>query len=78
LLCGAELWKMKTMSTTEEIESAVSLLPPNELKRFRAWFERFDADSWDKQLAEDVAAGRLDRLADQAIADFREGRCTEL
>ncbi|MEN6449948.1 MAG: hypothetical protein ABFC96_05620 [Thermoguttaceae bacterium] len=66
------------MSTTEEIESAVSGLPAEELRRFRQWFEQFDADSWDRQWAEDVAAGRLDRLADEAIREFRTGRCTEL
>jgi hypothetical protein len=66
------------MNTTEQIESAVSALPVEELSRFRQWFEQFDADLWDKQLEEDVAAGRLDHLADEAIQDFRAGRCTEL
>ncbi len=66
------------MSTAEEIESAVSGLPAEELRRFRQWFQQFDADSWDKQWEEDVAAGRLDRLADEAIQDFRAGRYTEL
>lgn len=64
--------------STSEIEAAVAGLPAEELSRFREWFERFDADSWDKQLEVDVAAGRLDRLADEAIQDFRAGRCTEL
>ena len=66
------------MSTAEEIESAVSGLSPEELSRFRTWFDQFDAESWDRQFEEDVAAGRLDRLADQAIEDYRAGRCTEL
>jgi hypothetical protein len=72
------LIKLQDMSTAEEIESAVSMLPPEELSRFRAWFEQFDADSWDEQWEEDVKAGRLDKLADQAIEQFRQGRCTEL
>jgi hypothetical protein len=66
------------MSTAEEIESAIATLPPEELNRLRAWFEQFDADSWDNQWEEDAKAGRLDRLADQAIEQFRQGRCTEL
>jgi hypothetical protein len=66
------------MSTADEIESAVSGLPPEELSRFRSWFEQFDADAWDRQWEEDAKAGRLNRLADQAIRDFRQGRCTEL
>jgi hypothetical protein len=66
------------MSTAKEIESAIVTLPLEELNRFRAWFEHFDADSWDKQWEVDVKAGRLDRVADQAIEQFRQGRCTEL
>jgi hypothetical protein len=66
------------MSTIEEVESAVVRLSPDELSRFRAWFEEFDADSWDRQWEDDVKAGRLDKAADRAIRDFRAGRCTEL
>jgi hypothetical protein len=52
-------------------------LPPN-LATFRQWFAEFDAAAWDRQIEEDIAAGRLDALADEAIREFREGRCTEL
>ena len=31
-----------------------------------------------RQFEEDVAAGRLDRLAEEALRDLREGRCTDL
>ncbi len=63
--------------STQEIEAAVAGLSAEELSRFREWFERFDADSWDKQWEQDAAAGRLDHRADEAIRDFRAGRCTE-
>jgi hypothetical protein len=66
------------MSTVPEIERAIEQLPPDELSRFRAWFASFDAERWDRQFESDVAAGRLDRLADEAIADLRNGRCTDL
>lgn len=66
------------MTTIQEIESAVSQLSREELSAFRAWFEEFDADAWDRQLEEDVAAGRLDFLAEEALRDSREGRCTDL
>jgi hypothetical protein len=78
LIRNEQSYKVNGMSTTEEIESAVSGLSPEELSRFRTWFDQFDAASWDRQIEEDVAAGRLDRLADQAIEDYRAGRCTEL
>ena len=66
------------MSTVNEIESAVSKLSRDELHSFRSWFHEFDADAWDKQFEQDVHAGRLDALADEALRDFREGRCRDL
>jgi hypothetical protein len=55
------------MRTAEEIEAAVAQLSAEELARFRAWFERFEAENWDRQLQQDVETGRLDSLADQAL-----------
>ncbi|MBL8851988.1 MAG: hypothetical protein JNG89_20110 [Planctomycetaceae bacterium] len=66
------------MSTIVEIEQAVRQLAADDLAAFRAWFAEFDAGVWDRQFEEDVAAGRLDALADEAITDLRQGRCTEL
>lgn len=66
------------MSTVEEIERAIRSLPPGDLAALRAWLAEFDAAQWDAQIEEDAAAGRLDALADEAIRDAREGRCTEL
>lgn len=66
---------ISSMSTIHEIERAVTELPPEELAEFRRWFLEFDAAEWDRQFEDDVAAGRLDALADEAIADLRAG-CT--
>lgn len=66
------------MSRIEEIESAVAELPKEELTRFREWFAEFEARVWDRELEEDVAAGRLDRLAEKALRDHRSGHSTEL
>jgi hypothetical protein len=66
------------MSTVLEIENAVQKLSRGELTAFRDWFLGFDAVAWDKQFEEDVAAGHLNALADEAIRDLREGRCTDL
>jgi hypothetical protein len=65
------------MSTTE-IKRAIEQLPPEELARLRAWFAEFDGARWDRQFEDDVAAGRLDKLANEAISDLRQGRCTDL
>lgn len=66
------------MMTVQEIERAVSQLSKDDFAQFRAWFEAFEAELWDAQFEQDVNAGRLDQLANQAIADFRAGKCTEL
>jgi hypothetical protein len=64
--------------TIEDLEKAVSKLPPDQLAKFRAWFEAFDAARFDQKIERDAKAGKLDRLADQAVADFRQGRTREL
>lgn len=69
--------KLKVMSSLNEIEDAVLRLTPAELDAFRAWFAEFDAAAWHRQLEDDVAAGRLDALADEALEDLRAGRCTD-
>ena len=33
-----------------------------------------DARIWDRKIEEDVAAGRLDELANEALSDLRAGR----
>lgn len=62
------------MNTLHQIEHAVSQLSPEELAAFRAWFAEFDAAVWDQQFEVDVAAGRLDALAEKALQDLREER----
>ncbi|MDP9349776.1 MAG: hypothetical protein M3P24_11650 [Gemmatimonadota bacterium] len=66
------------MSTIQEIERAVSGLSREELSEFRAWFLEFDAAVWDRQFEEGVEAGRLDALAEKALADLRAGRTRRL
>ena len=66
------------MKPVEELEQAVRELSPEQLAEFRRWFADFDARLWDAELEADVAAGRLDALADEALADYRQGRTTPL
>lgn len=66
------------MHTISDIEQSIAHLPPEGLAEFRAWFEAFEAEQWDKQLEKDIQAGKLDRLAEQAFAEFKQGRCKEL
>jgi hypothetical protein len=66
------------MTNTEEIEKAIEQLTPSELARFRAWYETFDANQFDAAIERDARAGRLDALADEALAAHRTGQSREL
>ncbi len=62
----------------QELERAVAQLPPKDLARFREWFEEFDAQVWDKQFETDAEAGKLDKIAEQALNEYRAGKAKEL
>ncbi len=64
--------------TIEDLENAVSKLPPDQLAKFRDWFDAFDAARFDQKIERDAKAGKLDALAEQALADFHQGRAREL
>ena len=64
--------------SVQELEVAVQKLSPEELAKFRRWFADFDWQLWDEQLERDVAAGKLDALAAQALDDLANGRCRDL
>jgi hypothetical protein len=64
--------------SVDDLESAVSRLSAEDLARFSAWFEEFMADQWDRQIEQDIKAGRLDAAGKRADEDFEAGRCTPL
>lgn len=66
------------MGKIEDIEKAVSQLSPEELSRFRAWFEEFEADRFDRRIEHDAEAGKLDGLIEKARANHKAGRRQEL
>jgi hypothetical protein len=66
------------MTTAEDLEKAVEQLPAQELARFRAWFEAFDARQFGAAIERDAQAGKFDSLADEALAAHRAGRSREL
>ena len=66
------------MTSLEDIEKAVTQLPADQLAKFRAWFEEFEAARFDRRIERDAKAGRLDKLAERALADFRAGRARDL
>jgi hypothetical protein len=61
------------MSTLREIEQAIDRLPCGEAYELGAWLERRLNDNWDKQIESDVAAGRLDQIAQESLKEYRAG-----
>jgi hypothetical protein len=66
------------MTKIEKLERDVRNLSTKELARFRTWFAEFDAAEWDRQIEVDAETGKLDRLADAALADHTAGRSRKL
>jgi hypothetical protein len=62
----------------DELEKAVAQLPPDKLAKFRAWFEEFAAEAWDRQIEQDAKSGKLDKFAKEALEDVKGGRFRKL
>jgi hypothetical protein len=66
------------MTRVQEVEREVAALSNAELAEFRRWYAEFDAAVWDTRIADDVAAGALDRFATEALEEHRAGRTRSL
>jgi hypothetical protein len=66
------------MDKVEKIEREIQGFSPSELAKFRQWFQEFDAEAWDRQIEEDIRAGKLDGLANAALQAFDSGRYDEM
>jgi len=61
------------MDKIEKIGRQIREFSPSELAAFREWFHDFDAEAWDRQIEEDVQAGKLDALAEAALKTLECG-----
>ena len=62
------------LSTVEAITTAIAELPPEQFAQIRAWLDEPAAEVWDSQIEQDKRTGRLDVLAERALAEHRTGR----
>jgi hypothetical protein len=60
------------MSATEIIEQ-VQKLPPAEVFELSQWLRQHEASLWDQQIEADIRAGKLDKLAQEALTELRAG-----
>lgn len=61
--------------SVQELESAVTSLPAEELHQFALWFEEYLSRQWDGQISDDIASGKLNALLNEADADYAAGNC---
>ena len=66
------------MTKVEALEREVEKLNPEELAAFRDWFAEYDWQVWDRQIEQDVAAGKLDQFGAEALAELERGETKEL
>jgi hypothetical protein len=65
------------MTRIEDIEKAVERISPEDLAKFRAWFEEFEERRFDEKIERDAKAGKLDQMMAEARANQRAGRREE-
>ena len=66
------------MGAVEKLELLIKSLSREELAQFREWFADFDAPIWDRQIETDAAAGKLDRLIDESMAEHKANKSRPL
>ncbi len=66
------------MSKIEQLQQEIADLTPEQLAAFDKWYAEYKADAWDRQIEADSLAGKLDKLAEKALAEHRAGRSRPL
>ncbi len=66
------------MSTVERIEAEILKLSPKELTRLTDWVLALNEQAWDEQIEQDIAVGKLDFLAQEALAELEAANCRTL
>ena len=66
------------MTKLELLEEEIKKLSPGELAQLRDWLLELDAQQWDRQIDQDAASGKLDKLFEKSLADHRAGKSREI
>ncbi len=66
------------MSNVQLIEDQIQRLDDQSFTALRIWFIEYEQTRWDRQIASDSEAGKLDFLIDEALAEHRAGQTKPL
>ena len=59
--------------SVQEIKAAVTRLPSEELAELMTWLGEYHAQVWDKQIEDDLEAGRLDTMLSEIDGEYESG-----
>jgi hypothetical protein len=57
----------------KQMEMAITRLPPKELAELVSWLEDYHAQVWDRQIENDLEAGRLDSVLAEIEEEYEPG-----
>lgn len=66
--------RFSDMSTVQDIKQAIEQLPEEDFWKLSEWLIQRHADQWDRQIEEDIRAGKLDKFAEEALREHRDGK----
>jgi hypothetical protein len=64
--------------SVDELEKAIIKLSLKDRARLLAWLEEMDAAEFDAKIERDIKAGKLDKIAEQVLADHAAGKTEPL
>lgn len=65
------------MTRVEQLEQQIQQLSPAEFAELRTWLAERDWEEWDRQIEQDAASGKLDRLFAEAREAHQQGKSTK-
>ena len=65
-------------ASVKQIQSEVLQLSDDDRSELWSWYWDMDWERWDRELEEDVKAGRLDWLAEEALKDAKAGKLMDI
>jgi hypothetical protein len=66
------------VTTLNQIENAISNLPPEDFRKLADWIEEKRATGWDHQIEHAAKAGKLDGLWEKAKKEIAAGKARPL
>lgn len=66
------------MTAVQRIENQIQRLDNQSFAMLRNWFIEYEHTRWDRQIASDAEAGKLDFLLEEALAEHRAGKTKPL